>query len=52
MGLKIDAFRVIEEKACFWADILDFEGLASIFELGIQHFWIRHTLIPLEHMYT
>ena len=24
MGLKIKTFRVIEEKAHFWADILDF----------------------------
>ena len=35
MGLKINEFRVIKEKTCFGADILDFEGLASIFELGI-----------------
>ena len=52
MGLKINACRVIEEKQCFWADILDFEGLASIFALGIQQIWIQHPLIPLEMLYT
>ena len=31
--------------------MVNFEGLASIFELGIQQIWIQHTLIPLEHMY-
>ena len=51
MGLKVNASWVIKEKPCFWADILDFEGLASIFELGIQKIWIQHALIPLESMY-
>ena len=27
---------------------LNFEALFDIFELGIQHIWIQHPLIPLE----
>ena len=40
MGLKINALRFIEEKAHFWADILDFGGS----HLGIlcgQHAFLK-----------
>ena len=31
---------------------LNCEALFDIFELGIQHIWIQHPLIPLEMLYT
>ena len=31
---------------------LNFEVLFDIFELGIQHIWIQHPLIPLEMLCT
>ena len=36
MGLKINAFRVIKGKPCFWADILDFGGSGKIIQGGIH----------------
>ena len=41
MGLKIDAFWVIQEKLHLWADILDFGGHPLWILRGTRYFWIK-----------